>query len=101
VVDTGATRLVLPKSVAQALGLKEAGKIGVRYADGRKAIRSTVEDVQVELLGRHGVFTAAVEPRRRTAWIGAIVLEDLDFLVDPSGQRLVPRDPKMIISEAE
>ena len=67
----------------------------------RHAVRATVEGVQVELLGRHGVFTAAVEPRRKTALIGAMVLEDLDFLVDATHQRLVPRDPKMIISEAE
>lgn len=101
VVDSGATRLVLPKATVDALGLKSTGKVSVKYADGRKAVRPTVEDVHVELLGRHGVFTAAVEPLRKTALIGAIVLEDLDFLVDPGQQRLVPRDPKMIVSEAE
>ena len=101
VVDTGATRMVLPKRVARQLGLKETGKIAVRYADRRKAIRPTVDDVQVELQGRRGVFTATVEPRRKTALIGEIVLEDLDFLVDPTHKRLVPRDPKMIISEEE
>ena len=42
-----------------------------------------------------------VEPGRESALIGAIVLEDLDFLVDCAGQRLVPRDPKHIISEVE
>ena len=31
----------------------------------------------------------------------AIVLEDLDFLVDCANGRLVPRDPKHIISEVE
>ena len=29
------------------------------------------------LLGRHGTFTAVVEPGRQTALVGAIVLEDL------------------------
>lgn len=101
IVDTGATRLVLPKSVVRQLGLKASGKVAVRYADGRRAIRPTVEDVQVELLGRSSVFKAAVEPRRKSARIGAIVLEDLDFMVDTTQQRLLPRDPKMIISEAE
>ena len=101
VVDTGATRLVLPLKVVLQLGLEATGKVSVRYADGRRAIRSTVEDVQVELMGRRGVFTASVEPKRKTALIGAIVLEDLDFLADTTHQRLVPRDPKMIVSEAE
>jgi hypothetical protein len=53
------------------------------------------------LQGREGVFTAVVEPRRRTALIGAIVLEDLDFLVNCTGQRLVPRHPRYVVSEIE
>ena len=73
----------------------------VRYAKDPKARRDAVEEVDVELLGRHGVFTAVVEPKRRSALIGAIVLEDLDFLVDGTQQRLIPRDPRFIISEIE
>ena len=101
VIDTGATRLVLPKRVVQQLGLRETGRIGVRYADGRKTTRPLVDGVHLEMLGRSSVFKATVEPRRAEALIGAIVLEDLDFVVDPTHQRLVPRDPKMIISEEE
>jgi hypothetical protein len=52
-------------------------------------------------LGRHGVFTAVVEPKRESALIGAIVLEDLDFVVDCTTQRLVPRDPRYVVSEIE
>ena len=33
--------------------------------------------------------------------IGALVLEDLDFLVDSKNECLVPRDPKYIIAEEE
>ena len=101
VVDTGASRLVIPKTVVEQLGLKVTGKVGVRYADGRRAVRSVVDNVHVSLLGRSSVFKATVEPKRDSALIGAIVLEDLDFLVDPQHERLLPRDPKMIISEAE
>ena len=101
VVDTGATRLVLPRQVVRALGLRETGQIGVRYADGRQTARALVDGVHLTLLGRSSVFKASVEPRRTTALVGAFVLEDLDFIVDPTHQRLVPRDPNMIISEAE
>jgi predicted aspartyl protease len=101
VVDSGVTRLVLPKSVVQKLGLKETGKIGVTYADGRRATRPVVDNVHLELLGRSSIFKASIEPGRDSALIGAIVLEDLDFLVDATRQRLVPRDPKMILSEVE
>lgn len=101
VVDSGAVRLVLPQAVVKRLGIPSTGKAKVRYADGRRHTRDTVEGVYVEIQGRHGTFTAVVEPSRRTALIGAIVLEDLDFLVDCTRQRLVPRDPKMAISEIE
>jgi hypothetical protein len=38
---------------------------------------------------------------RKTALIGAIVLEQLDLLVDCTHQRLVPRDPRYQIVEIE
>lgn len=101
VVDTGAARLVLPKSVVKQLGLPFADKVKVRYADHRTGTRQTVEFVQVEIQGRRGTFTAIVEPSRTEALIGAIVLEDLDFLPDCKHQRLVPRDPRFVISEIE
>ena len=101
VVDSGAARLVLPKPVAKQLGLPLAGKVRVRYADGRTRSRDTIPNVQVEIQGRQGTFTAIVEPSRSDALIGAIVLEDLDFLVDCLHQRLVPRDPRFIIFEIE
>jgi predicted aspartyl protease len=101
VVDSGATRLVLPAKVVQQLGLPPQGKVKVRYANNETATRDAVKGVHVQLLGRDGVFTAVVEPKRRTALIGAIVLEDLDFVVDCTGQRLVPRDPRYVVSELE
>lgn len=36
---------------------------------------------------------------RPTALIGALVLEDFDFLVDSAKENLVPRDPNGIVSE--
>lgn len=102
VVDPGATRLVLPLAVAKELGLPvKKQKIKVRYADGRRSLRTEVEEIHLYLLGRDGVFKAIVEPKRDTALIGAIVLEDLDFLVDCTKQCLVPRDPDYVVSEIE
>ncbi len=99
VVDSGATRLVLPKSVVAQLGLPSAGKVGVRYADQRTSIRNKVKDVWLKLLGREGTFTAMVEPKRKDALIGAIVMEDLDLVIDCTTQKLHPRDPRWVISE--
>ena len=100
-VDTGASYLVIPASVVHQLGLPEKGQAGVRYADRRTETRKVVDQVNVALLGRDGTFKAIVEPGRTDALIGAIVLEDLDLLVDCRTQTLQPRDPTQIIAEIE
>jgi predicted aspartyl protease len=101
VVDTGATRLVLPGSAVSALGLPKAGKTSVKYADGRRAVRSMVDDVRLEIQGRSATFRAVVEPKRTTALIGAIVLEELDLLPDCTKQVILPRDPHGLVTEIE
>jgi len=100
-VDTGASYLVLPKQVAEELGVPVVGKARVRYADRRKEVRTLVGDVEVSLLGRQDTFRAIIEPKRDDALIGVIVLEALDLLVDPGEERLLPRDPSGIIAELE
>ena len=101
VVDSGATRMVIPESAAQALGLEISGTAKVRYADGRTADRPIARGLHLSYGGRDSVFNAIVEPNRESVLVGAIVLEDLDFMVDCVSQRLVPRDPKQIVSEVE
>jgi hypothetical protein len=101
VVDSGAVRLVLPEAVVKRLGLPLGDPIPVKYADNRRGRRRLVKGVFAQLLGRDGIFSAVVEPKRDTALIGAIVLEDLDLLVDCKNQRLVPRDPRGPLSEIE
>jgi predicted aspartyl protease len=101
VVDSGAARLVLPPQVVQELGLRQDGETGVRYADHRTARRPIVRDVWLELCGRSSNFSAIVEPDRADALIGAIVLEELDLIVDCTRNEVRPRDPDRIISEIE
>ena len=101
VIDTGAARLVLPAWVAEQLDLPDAGTTRGRYADHRRTERKVVQQAQVYLLGRTDAFKAIVEPDRDDALIGALVLETFDLLVDPFQERLLPRDPSMIISEIE
>lgn len=101
IVDTGAAMLVLPETVARHLGLVKTSEANVRYADHRTANRDIVGNVRVEILGRHNLFSAIVEPGRTDASFGAIVLEALDMLVDCRTQSLHPRDPDRIIAEIE
>lgn len=99
--DSGASYLVIPDSIAQQLGVPEKGQATVLYADRHTETRKVVDLVNVALLGRDGTFKAIVEPARSDALLGAIVLEDLDLLVDCRTQKLHPRDPKGIIAEIE
>ena len=101
IVDTGAAMVVLPQEIADKLGLPSQGEMTVRYADHRTATRQLVEQCEIEILGRRSTFRAIVEPNRKDPLIGVIVLEDLDFLVDPRNQTLVPRDPKGEVHEIE
>jgi predicted aspartyl protease len=101
IVDSGATRLVIPQKVATYLGVDVTGNVSVRYADGRHAQRPIVNAVQLRFGDRESIFNAIVEPDRESALIGAIVMEDLDLIIDCTNQQLRPRDPKHIISEIE
>lgn len=101
VIDTGPNHLVLPTAIADALGLPRIGDVGIRYAEGRAARRDLVEQVELELLGRTSTFRASLEPDRTTVLVGAIVMEDLDLLVDCGKQIVFPRDPDRIITEIE
>jgi predicted aspartyl protease len=101
IVDTGATRLVLPASVVTALGFPETGQVTVKSADGRREPKKVVGDVQVEIQGRSSVFTAVAEAGRADALIGAIVLEELDFVPDCNRQALLPRDPLGLFAEID
>ena len=74
VVDSGAAKLVLPQRVVDELRLKVNGETTARFADNRREKRQVVSHVWLQLLGRHGVFRAVVEPARDDALIGAIVL---------------------------
>jgi len=101
IVDSGAARLVLPQRIVDALQLQDDGETTVRYADPRREKRRLVSNVWLQYAGRHGVFSAVVEPDRQDALIGAIVLEELDLLIDCGTQSLYPREPDTILTEIE
>ena len=100
-VDSGANQLVLPQTTVEQLGLTSIRDVTVTYGDRRQDTRSLVTGARVELCGRMGIYQAVVEPRRTTALIGAIVLQDLDLLIDCKNHAVIPRDPEVQITEIE
>ena len=87
-IDTGATRCVLPPAVADRLGLLRLGHPVAQYADGRLDEVDVTEALTIEILGRDMVTTAMVLGEQ--ILLGVTVLEELDLLVDCTRQRLIP-----------
>ena len=88
VVDTGASRTVLPSHVARRLGLAIRDRGIARCADGRRRTVGMTEPLVVEIDG-HGTVDEAIVLGDEVL-IGQTVLQKLDLLVDCEGRRLVP-----------
>ena len=88
-VDTGATRLYLKQSVIRELGLRRSGMVASRTTNGIRK-RNVYEPVRLELMGRHGIFEVVDVDDHVPNLLGQILLEHLDFVVDPKSQKLIP-----------
>ena len=80
-VDTGATRLCLPKPIIEQLGLTPFGNTKARTAAGivDRIIYSTVE---FTLLERKGTLPVTDLPADAPVLVGHMVLEQLDLCLD-------------------
>ncbi len=88
-VDTGATRLVLPADVVAFLGLPQIDRWAVRLADGTVRKIPVVGDIKIDLLGRWMHCDALVTPAGTTPLIGQIPLEGLDLVVKPGSKEII------------
>jgi len=87
-VDTGATLLVVPRSLAERLELVAVRSHTVVIAGGQ---RTTWPVAEVRLaLGGHEVTTPCFIAPEGPALLGAVALESLFLAVDPVAKRLVP-----------
>jgi clan AA aspartic protease len=93
-VDTGAINLCISQAIATKLKLTKIATKKATLADGSVQHVDVVGGIQVSLMGRSTVTTALVLGNQ--VLLGAIPLEDMDFLVDAPRQRLIPADPNSI-----
>ncbi len=99
-VDNGATLLVLPGQVARDFNLPVIRKQNVKYANETVEERDIVGVVEVEVCGRKGWFEAIVEPAKKYALLGAVVLESLDLIIEPRSLSIYP-NPRSVLPMAE
>jgi len=90
-VDTGATLSWIPRHVLERLGVAAVSRLPFSLADGRTLERET-SAVLLTIDGRKGAVPVAFGELGEEAVLGATALEGLGLLVDPVGQKLVPRN---------
>ena len=100
-VDSGATMLVIPGWLQENLNFPIIRKQQVKYANEKRETKDVVYGVEVEVCGRKTVTTAVVEPQKKYGLLGAIVMEELDLIVEPRELKLYPnpRSPDIPMAE--
>lgn len=88
IVDTGAVRSVIPRTVLERLGVSAFDRDAVRYADGHVETVDVVGPIRFYIFDRKTNDDAYLLGDE--VLIGQTVLEKLDLLADCKNQRLVP-----------
>jgi len=87
-VDTGASTLSLPKAMVAQLGLTPLRVRQARTSAGPVTLQ-VFGTVRLTIQGRDCTCDVVEIPDDCPVLIGQVPLELLDFVVDPSGQRLI------------
>ena len=87
-VDTGATTLLLPKSMIASLGLRPLRVRQARGLGGSLA-KPMFRAVRLTIQGRDCAIDVGEIGDEFPVLIGQVPLELLDWVVDPKGQRLI------------
>jgi len=86
--DTGAVHLCIPEYIAVQLELEEHDRRDVLLADGRRQVVSYVGPLAISVANRKGIAGAMVMGNQ--VLLGAIPMEDMDLVVNPRTQQVVP-----------
>ena len=100
-VDSGALHLCIPEHIAVQLQLKALQSREVQTADGKSHLVDYVAPIRISLLGRECVTGALVFGNQ--VLLGAIPMEDMDLIIEPSRQRVTvnPLSPNIPLSLAK
>ena len=93
-VDRGAVTLVIPKEVANELGLRRRGTRTVVYADERRDQRPVGRGVTIEIGSLTTESECIIGPAGSEVLIGQVVLEALDLIADSTNRTVTPRRPE-------
>ena len=88
-VDTGAATLVINEDIRRQLGLVVESTYKAELADGSVQTYALTESVQIQWKNRDAICRAIVVPNASEVLLGAIPLEAMDLIINPSKQELV------------
>jgi len=88
-VDTGAATLIINEDICQQLGLDVIDTFEAELADGADQVYDLTEPVQIQWKNRKTTCQAVVIPNASEVLIGAIPLEAMDLIINPSKQELI------------
>lgn len=100
-VDTGALDLVINEDVQQQLDLPVLHQRTIWLADETQRLVDMVGPVEIHFENRSTIVKAVVLPGAEEVLLGAIPLEGLDVLIDPTQEKLVvnPKSPNIPTSK--
>jgi clan AA aspartic protease len=97
-VDTGASTVVITEEIQEKLGLMIRGKRPATLANSRKEMCKVTDAVEIIWKDRNTMIPALVVPGNGKVLLGAIPLEAMDLIVDPTKQALVRAHGKEIMT---
>lgn len=93
-VDTGAVNLCITQEVADRLGLRVLSQQRARLANDASIPVQVAGPVDIDYGDRSTTVRATVVPGSTENLLGAIPLEDMDLIVHPAMEKLVPAHPE-------
>jgi len=88
-VDTGAAYTVIPKDMANKLGLKGTRTQKFSLADGT-TVQRKLSSAIVKIDGREAASTVVIGQKDDSALLGVVTLEGMGLMVDPFKRKLRP-----------
>ncbi len=94
-VDSGASLLTISESIRQQLDLPKYDEQQAELADGSVIVADLVGPVEIRFENRVAISSAMVIPGETVPLLGAIPMQAMDVLIDPSRERLIvnPKSP--------
>ncbi len=87
-VDTGATLTVLPKELADRLGIKPTAESEVQTGAGRIKLKRGAALIKIK--DKEGILMVLISDIIDKVLLGVVALESLGFEVDPTTETLKP-----------